>query len=89
MNTPTAKKLPYLTEVPCKVCHPADQDGPPAMECREERAHQGSVLHRVLVCPNCGTQDDDLYDPISKTVVFNRELDDAAAMGRGKRSDIG
>ena len=78
---PKLKTFPYETEVVCKSCHPADRDEPPHMQCREERAHGGSQLHRVLECPNCGYRDDDVVDIRTGRVTFNRELDDAAARG--------
>jgi hypothetical protein len=79
---PEIKKLPYDTEIRCKVCHPADQDEPPFIQVRMERAHPSGNIHRTLECPNCGFTDSDLWNPVLKTVVFNRELDEAASRGK-------
>jgi hypothetical protein len=80
-ETPQLKKFPYDTEIRCKVCHPADREEPPFMQCREERARPGNQVQRVLECPNCGERDDDIFDLRLNRVVFNRDLDDAAARG--------
>jgi len=86
---PQIKKFPYKTDISCKICHPADQDEPPKVECHSELVHAGTVVQRTLICPNCSAQDTDLMDTRSGRVVFNREMDLAAARGGRKSTDIG
>jgi hypothetical protein len=83
---PELKKFPYDTDQRCKVCHPADLDEPPFLQVKAERSHPSGNILRVLECPNCGERADDLWNPTLKRVVFNRELDDAAARGLPPRS---
>jgi hypothetical protein len=83
---PELKTFPYDTDIPCKVCKPAHLDEPPKMQVRMERNHPSGNIHRTLECPNCGERSDDLWNPQLQSVVFNRELDDAAARGLPPRS---
>jgi hypothetical protein len=82
---PELKTFPYDTDQRCVVCHPADRDEPPFMQVRSERHHASGNILRTLECPNCGERADDLWSPVTKTVVFNKALDEAAAYGRKPR----
>jgi len=91
-DVPQVKKFPYDTGIQCKICHPGGEgEDPPNLRCLMERVRGGNVVHRSLECPNCGARNDDLYDLVTKTVVFNRTMDEEAARGprRTRGGDIG
>jgi hypothetical protein len=90
-DMPVLKKFPYDSGVPCKVCHPADKDDPPNLLCKMEIKREGTTVQRVLECPNCEARADDIWDPVHKRVMFNAEMDIAAARGpqRKKSGDLG
>jgi len=64
---------PYETTVLCPTCEKQP------MMCRAQYRH-GTAVERQLVCknPDCGAVSQDLYDPASKRVVFNKQMDSDA-----------
>jgi hypothetical protein len=64
---------PYETEVLCPTCEKQP------MICRAQYRH-GTAVERQLTCKNadCGAVSQDLYDPSTKKVLFNKQMDSAA-----------
>ena len=63
-------EFPYVTDVRCRVCHPADQAEPPFLACRGHAALSGNSVQRILICDNCDAQEADFQDLVTKQVTW-------------------